>query len=68
MHMSGPSRYVCKSAIGRWFESRLPLMGIVHSSFLAHTVPRNLNFMWTFGANLSFMLRWAGRRAAIAYR
>jgi ubiquinol-cytochrome c reductase cytochrome b subunit len=54
--MSGPSTYVPKSAIGRWFESRLPLMGLVHSSFIAFPVPRNLNYMWTFGAILSFML------------
>ena len=54
--MSGPSTYVPKSAIGRWFESRLPLMGLVHSSFVAFPVPRNLNYMWTFGAILSFML------------
>ena len=54
--MSGPSTYVPKSAIGRWFESRLPVMGLVHSSFIAYPVPRNLNYMWTFGAILSFML------------
>jgi ubiquinol-cytochrome c reductase cytochrome b/c1 subunit len=54
--MSGSSTYVPKSAIGRWFESRLPLMGLAHSSFVAYPVPRNLNYMWTFGAILSFML------------
>jgi ubiquinol-cytochrome c reductase cytochrome b/c1 subunit len=54
--MSGPSTYVPKSAIGRWFESRLPMMGLVHSSFVAYPTPRNLNYMWAFGAILSFML------------
>ena len=54
--MSGPTTYVAKSAIGRWFEARLPMMGLVHSSFVAYPVPRNLNYMWTFGAILSFML------------
>jgi ubiquinol-cytochrome c reductase cytochrome b/c1 subunit len=54
--MSGPSVYVPKSAVGRWFESRLPIFGLVHSSFIAYPVPRNLNYMWTFGAILSFML------------
>src|SRR6202140_2650585 len=54
--MSGPSTYVPKSALGRWFESRLPLGGLVHSSFIAFPVPRNLNYMWAFGAILSFML------------
>jgi ubiquinol-cytochrome c reductase cytochrome b/c1 subunit len=54
--MSGSSTYVPKSAVGRWFEARLPIMGLVHSSFVAYPVPRNLNYMWTFGAILSFML------------
>jgi ubiquinol-cytochrome c reductase cytochrome b/c1 subunit len=54
--MSGPTAYVPKSALARWFESRLPLMGLVHSSFVAYPVPRNLNYLWTFGAILSFML------------
>jgi ubiquinol-cytochrome c reductase cytochrome b/c1 subunit len=54
--MSGPSSYVPKSAIGRWFEARLPIMGLIHSSFVAFPVPKNLNYFWTFGAMLSFML------------
>src|SRR6476660_7999254 len=54
--MSGPSTYFPKSAIGRWFETRLPIFGLVHSSFIAFPVPRNLNYFWTFGAILVFML------------
>ena len=54
--MSGHSTYVPKSALARWFEARLPIIGLVHSSFIAYPVPRNLNYMWTFGAILSFML------------
>jgi quinol-cytochrome oxidoreductase complex cytochrome b subunit len=54
--MSGPSTYVPKSAIGRWFEARLPIGGLVHSSFVVYPTPRNLNYWWTFGAILSFML------------
>ena len=54
--MSGPSTYVPKSALGRWFESRLPIMGLVHSSFVVYPTPRNLNYWWTFGGILSFML------------
>jgi len=54
--MSGSPTYVPKSALGRWFESRLPIMGLVHSSFIAYPVPRNLNYLWTFGAILAFML------------
>ncbi|MDB5642052.1 MAG: cytochrome b, partial [Hyphomicrobiales bacterium] len=54
--MSGPSTYVPKSAVGRWFESRLPIMGLIHSSFVAYPTPKNLNYFWTFGGILSLML------------
>ena len=54
--MSGPSTYVPKSALGRWFESRLPIMGLIHSSFVAYPTPKNLNYFWTFGGILSLML------------
>ncbi len=54
--MSGPSTYMPKSAFGRWFETRLPLMGLMHSSFVSYPTPRNLNYWWTFGGILSFML------------
>ena len=48
--------YVPKSAFAKWFESRLPIAGLVHSSFVAYPVPRNLNYFWTFGAILMMML------------
>jgi len=48
--------YVPKSRLAKWFESRLPLVGLVHSSFVAFPVPRNLNYFWTFGAILIAML------------
>jgi ubiquinol-cytochrome c reductase cytochrome b/c1 subunit len=54
--MSHESTYVPKSAFAKWFESRLPIAGLVHSSFVAFPVPRNLNYFWTFGAILIFML------------
>ncbi len=54
--MDGHSTYVPKSGIARWFEARLPIVGLVHSSFVSYPVPRNLNYFWTFGAILSFML------------
>jgi len=54
--MSGPSTYVPKSAFARWLEARLPIIGLVHSSFVVYPVPRNLNYLWTFGAILSVML------------
>jgi ubiquinol-cytochrome c reductase cytochrome b/c1 subunit len=54
--MSGETTYIPKSRLGRWFESRLPIGGLVHSSFVAFPNPRNLNYWWTFGGILSFML------------
>src|SRR5260370_38326642 len=54
--MSGHSTYVPKSALGRWFESRLPIVGLVHSSFIVFPVPRNLNYWWAFGGVAAFML------------
>jgi ubiquinol-cytochrome c reductase cytochrome b subunit len=53
---SHPTTYVPQSALAKWFESRLPIIGLVHSSFVAFPVPRNLTYFWTFGAVLSFML------------
>ena len=41
--------YVPKSRFGRWFESRLPIASLIHSSFVAFPVPRNLNYFWTTG-------------------
>jgi quinol-cytochrome oxidoreductase complex cytochrome b subunit len=54
--MSGSSTYVPKNALARWFENRLPIMGLVHSSFVVFPNPRNLNYWWTFGGILTFML------------
>jgi ubiquinol-cytochrome c reductase cytochrome b/c1 subunit len=54
--MSGPSDYKPSHPALQWFERRLPIMSLVHSSFVAYPTPRNLNYWWTFGAILSFML------------
>jgi ubiquinol-cytochrome c reductase cytochrome b/c1 subunit len=54
--MSGPSTYQPQNAFLRWFEARLPIGGLIHSSFVAYPTPKNLNYWWTFGAILSFML------------
>ncbi|HMK79621.1 MAG TPA: cytochrome c1 [Xanthobacteraceae bacterium] len=54
--MSGPSTYQPQNAFLKWFEARLPIMGLVHSSFVVYPTPKNLNYWWTFGAILSFML------------
>jgi ubiquinol-cytochrome c reductase cytochrome b/c1 subunit len=54
--MSGPSNFQPKSAILKWTERRLPILGLMHSSFVAYPTPRNLNYWWTFGGILSFCL------------
>src|SRR5690349_5714873 len=54
--MSGPSDYQPSNPALKWIERRLPIMGLVHSSFVAYPTPRNLNYWWTFGAILSLML------------
>src|SRR5213080_4374185 len=54
--MSGKPAYVPKSRVAKWFESRLPVGGLIHSSFVVYPTPRNLNYWWTFGGILTFML------------
>ncbi len=54
--MSGHSTYQPQSGFMKWMERRLPIGGLVHSSFVAYPTPRNLNYWWTFGGILSFML------------
>ena len=54
--MSGHSTYQPQSAFMKWMEQRLPIAGLVHSSFVVYPTPRNLNYWWTFGGILSFML------------
>ncbi len=54
--MSGQSTYVPKNAFAKWFESRLPLIGFARNSFVTFPNPRNLNYWWTFGGILAFML------------
>jgi quinol-cytochrome oxidoreductase complex cytochrome b subunit len=35
---------------------RLPIVRLVHDSAVSYPVPRNLNYFWTFGGILAFML------------
>jgi ubiquinol-cytochrome c reductase cytochrome b/c1 subunit len=54
--MSAHPSYQPQSAFMRWMERRLPIGGLIYSSFVAYPTPRNLNYWWTFGGILSFML------------
>ncbi|BAT59209.1 cytochrome b/c1 [Variibacter gotjawalensis] len=51
-----PSTYQPTNPVLKWLEARLPILGLVHSSFVAYPTPRNLNYWWTFGGILSFLL------------
>src|SRR5262249_11734681 len=55
-HMSGHPTYQPQSAFMRWMERRLPIGGLIYSSFVVYPTPRNLNYWWTFGGILAFML------------
>ena len=54
--MSGHSTYQPQNAFMKWFERRLPIVSFAHASFVAYPTPRNLNYWWTFGGILTFML------------
>jgi quinol-cytochrome oxidoreductase complex cytochrome b subunit len=54
--MSGHSTYQPTHPAARWLEARLPILGLAHASAVVYPTPRNLNYFWTFGAILTFML------------
>src|SRR5579864_9387298 len=54
--MSGHSTYQPQSSFMQWMERRLPIASLMYSSFVSYPTPRNLNYWWTFGGILTFML------------
>src|SRR4051812_2121726 len=55
--MSGhESSYTPTHPVAKWFEDRLPLMGFAKSTLIDYPTPKNLNYWWTFGGILAFML------------
>jgi ubiquinol-cytochrome c reductase cytochrome b/c1 subunit len=40
----------------RWLERRLPIGRLIRAEFIVFPTPRNLNYLWTFGAILTFLL------------
>ncbi|KLK90327.1 cytochrome B [Microvirga vignae] len=50
------SDYVPKTRHERWIEARLPIIRFSHETAVSYPVPRNLNYFWTFGGILTFML------------
>jgi ubiquinol-cytochrome c reductase cytochrome b subunit len=53
--MSHASTYEPKTAFTRWLDSRLPIIRWT-AGFMTFPTPRNLNYLWTFGAILTFFL------------
>jgi ubiquinol-cytochrome c reductase cytochrome b/c1 subunit len=51
-----PPAFKPRNSVMRWFEHRLPLFTLLHSTGVSYPTPRNLNYLWTFGAILTFML------------
>ena len=54
--MDTQKKYEPKSAPAKWLESRLPVISLIQGSFIDFPTPKNLNYWWTFGAILTFML------------
>ncbi len=54
--MSGHSTYQFRNPVVRWIDSRLPIFGLMKSSMMDFPTPKNLNYFWTFGGILTFML------------
>ncbi|MCW2315162.1 ubiquinol-cytochrome c reductase cytochrome b subunit [Rhodoblastus acidophilus] len=54
--MHGLSTFEPKNGVVKWLEARLPILSFGYDSFVAYPTPKNLNYWWTFGAILSFML------------
>lgn len=48
--------YFPKSPLARWLDKRLPLPRFFHNAFVVFSVPRNLNYCYTFGSILIVML------------
>lgn len=54
--MAGQSNYNPTNSVEKWFDERLPLIRFTKDHLLDFPTPKNLNYWWTFGAILAFML------------
>jgi ubiquinol-cytochrome c reductase cytochrome b/c1 subunit len=48
--------YRPKNRALQWLEARLPIISLCYTSFIDYPTPRNLNYWWTFGGILTFLL------------
>ncbi len=54
--MAGPSTYTPTNGFTRWLDSRLPILRFANDNLMNVPTPKNLNYAWTFGAVLFYML------------
>jgi ubiquinol-cytochrome c reductase cytochrome b/c1 subunit len=54
--MAGHSTYVPKTRFARWLDERLPILRLANDTMMTFPTPRNLNFWYSFGGILTFML------------
>ncbi|MDX5362471.1 MAG: cytochrome b N-terminal domain-containing protein [Alphaproteobacteria bacterium] len=55
--MSGHgSNYVPQNKVAAWVDSRLPIFSLMNDQLNAFPTPKNLNYWYTFGGILTFML------------
>jgi quinol-cytochrome oxidoreductase complex cytochrome b subunit len=54
--MAGQSTYVPKTGFTRWLDARLPILRFTNDTMMTFPTPRNLNFWYSFGGILTFML------------
>ena len=54
--MHGEYRYEPKNGFMKWLDSRLPIVRLLDESVLQYPTPKNLNYWFTFGGILTFML------------
>lgn len=54
--MSEHSSYTPSTGFERWLDERLPIVRFSKEHLMDFPTPKNLNYWWTFGAILAFML------------
>jgi quinol-cytochrome oxidoreductase complex cytochrome b subunit len=54
--MASTTKFEPKNRVVRWFDSRLPILSLMHGTMVAYPVPRNFNWWYTFGSLAGLML------------
>jgi quinol-cytochrome oxidoreductase complex cytochrome b subunit len=54
--MAHESSYVPGNAVEKWVDQRLPVIRFAKEHLMDFPTPKNLNYFWTFGGILAFML------------